>query len=54
MKRILDFRLRPDIRKLEEGDLDGAATEKNRLEEKQRETRKARKASSSKKDWKPR
>lgn len=49
-----DSRLRPDIRKLEEGDVDGAAAEKNRLEEKQRETRKARKASSSKKDWKPR
>lgn len=35
-----DSRLRPDIRKLEQGDLDGAAAEKTRLEEKQRETRK--------------
>ncbi|XP_055935994.1 oxysterol-binding protein-related protein 1-like [Argiope bruennichi] len=46
MKEILpptDSRLRPDIRKLEEGDIDGAAFEKNRLEEKQRETRKIRK-----------
>lgn len=39
-----DSRLRPDIRKLENGDLDGAIAEKNRLEEKQREARKARKA----------
>ena len=38
-----DCRLRPDIRKLENGDLDGAATEKQRLEEKQREVRKNRK-----------
>ncbi|XP_032690019.1 oxysterol-binding protein-related protein 2 [Odontomachus brunneus] len=38
-----DSRLRPDIRKLETGDQDGAATEKIRLEEKQRDTRKARK-----------
>lgn len=38
-----DSRLRPDIRKLEEGDVDGAAFEKNRLEEKQREARKFRK-----------
>jgi len=35
--------LRPDIRKLEEGDIDGAAFEKNRLEEKQREVRKQKK-----------
>ncbi|XP_052872436.1 oxysterol-binding protein-related protein 2 isoform X1 [Anopheles cruzii] len=35
-----DSRLRPDIRKLEQGDLDGAAAEKTRLEEKQRESRK--------------
>lgn len=39
-----DSRLRPDIRKLEEGDIDGAIAEKNRLEEKQRDARKARKA----------
>ncbi|XP_054723280.1 oxysterol-binding protein-related protein 2-like isoform X1 [Uloborus diversus] len=46
MKSVLpptDSRLRPDIRKLEEGDVDGAAFEKNRLEEKQREARKIRK-----------
>lgn len=35
-----DSRLRPDIRKLEQGDMDGAAAEKTRLEEKQRENRK--------------
>lgn len=50
-----DSRLRPDVRCLENGDLDGAVAEKTRLEEKQRETRKARK---SKKggvdDWQPR
>ncbi|ROT63114.1 putative oxysterol-binding protein 1A [Penaeus vannamei] len=34
------------------GDIDGAANEKNRLEEKQREARKARKK--GKEDWKPR
>ncbi|KAH0945648.1 hypothetical protein HN011_006237 [Eciton burchellii] len=38
-----DSRLRPDIRKLETGDQDGAASEKIRLEEKQRDSRKARK-----------
>lgn len=38
-----DSRLRPDIRKLETGDQDGAASEKARLEEKQRNSRKARK-----------
>ncbi|XP_020287365.1 oxysterol-binding protein-related protein 2 [Pseudomyrmex gracilis] len=46
MKKMLcptDSRLRPDIRKLEMGDQDGAASEKARLEEKQRDTRKARK-----------
>ena len=42
-----DSRLRPDIRKLEEGDLDGAAAEKNRLEEKQRDSRKSRKKGKS-------
>ncbi|KAG1706624.1 Oxysterol-binding protein-related protein 2 [Nymphon striatum] len=49
-----DSRLRPDIRKLEEGDIDGAAAEKNRLEEKQREARKLRKKLKTYKDWKPR
>jgi len=38
-----DSRLRPDIRKLENGDQDGAASEKARLEEKQRDSRKSRK-----------
>ncbi|CAH1400192.1 unnamed protein product [Nezara viridula] len=47
-----DCRLRPDIRKLENGDLDGAAAEKTRLEEKQRDARKARKG--KKNEWKPR
>ncbi|KAJ8979884.1 hypothetical protein NQ317_017507 [Molorchus minor] len=47
-----DSRLRPDIRKLEQGDIDGAAIEKNRLEEKQRDANKYRK---NKKitEWKP-
>ncbi|XP_034946914.1 oxysterol-binding protein-related protein 2 [Chelonus insularis] len=38
-----DSRLRPDIRKLEMGDPDGAASEKIRLEEKQRDSRKLKK-----------
>ncbi|ELU10803.1 hypothetical protein CAPTEDRAFT_156226 [Capitella teleta] len=46
-----DSRLRPDIRRMEEGDIDGAAIEKNRLEEKQRAVRKERKKSKS--EWKP-
>lgn len=46
-----DSRLRPDVRKLESGDLDGAAAEKTRLEEKQRDTRKAMKA--RKEEWEP-
>lgn len=49
-----DSRLRPDIRKLEEGDIDGAIAEKTRLEEKQREARKARKAKKGGDDWQPR
>lgn len=50
-----DSRLRPDIRKLEEGDMDGAIAEKNRLEDKQRETRRVRKAKSKGvDDWQPR
>uniref|UniRef100_A0A1B6J4L6 Oxysterol-binding protein n=2 Tax=Homalodisca liturata TaxID=320908 RepID=A0A1B6J4L6_9HEMI len=48
-----DCRLRPDIRKLEQGDLDGAASEKTRLEEKQREARKARKNKKGQ-EWIPR
>lgn len=47
-----DSRLRPDIRKLEAGDIDGAAAEKTRLEEKQRETKKLKK--SKKENWGPR
>lgn len=39
-----DSRLRPDIRKLESGDIDGAALEKTRLEEKQRDARKSKKS----------
>ena len=39
-----DSRLRPDIRLMEQGDVDGAAKQKTRLEEKQRDSRKARKA----------
>lgn len=46
-----DSRLRPDIRKLELGDIDGAAAEKTRLEDKQRDSRKAMK--SRKEEWKP-
>lgn len=48
-----DSRLRPDIRKLEQGDIDGAAIEKTRLEEKQRDANKLRK---NKKgiEWTPR
>lgn len=48
-----DSRLRPDIRKLETGDHDGAGTEKARLEEKQRENRKSRKHKKSQ-EWTPR
>ncbi|XP_076361791.1 oxysterol-binding protein-related protein 2-like [Tachypleus tridentatus] len=55
MKQLLpptDSRLRPDIQKLELGDIDGAAYEKNRLEEKQRDARKQRKK--HKIMWEPR
>lgn len=49
-----DSRLRPDIRKLENGNIDGAILEKNRLEEKQRETRKGRKTKNGGvDDWHP-
>lgn len=48
-----DSRLRPDIRKLEQGDIDGAAIEKTRLEEKQRDANKVRKNKKST-DWAPR
>lgn len=49
-----DSRLRPDVRCLENGHLEGAVTEKTRLEEKQRETRKARKSKKGGDDWQPR
>lgn len=45
-----DSRLRPDIRKLEQGDIDGAAIEKTRLEEKQRDACKQRKSKKAT-DW---
>lgn len=48
-----DSRLRPDIRKLEMGDIDGAVVEKTRLEEKQRDASKTRKGKKSN-DWVPR
>lgn len=48
-----DSRLRPDIRKLEAGDIDGAATEKTRLEEKQRDAKKTKKGKKTD-DWSPR
>lgn len=48
-----DSRLRPDIRKLEQGDIDGAAIEKTRLEEKQRDANKQRKSKKAS-EWTPR
>lgn len=56
MDKILcptDSRLRPDIRKLEQGDIDGAAIEKTRLEEKQRDANKHRKSKHAE-QWSPR
>ncbi|CAF1192070.1 unnamed protein product, partial [Rotaria sp. Silwood1] len=47
-----DARFRPDIRKMEEGDIDLAGEEKNRLEEKQRETRRA--MEKQREEWQPR
>lgn len=49
-----DSRFRPDIRKLEDGDMEGAIIEKSRLEEKQREMRKARKNKKGEDEWQPR
>ncbi|XP_018330355.1 oxysterol-binding protein-related protein 1 isoform X2 [Agrilus planipennis] len=49
-----DSRLRPDIRKLEQGDIDGAAVEKTRLENKQREANKLRKGKRAGMEWTPR
>ena len=47
-----DARFRPDIRKMEEGDIDLAGQEKNRLEEKQRATRQL--MEKRREDWQPR
>ncbi|XP_053570959.1 LOW QUALITY PROTEIN: oxysterol-binding protein-related protein 1 [Bombina bombina] len=47
-----DCRLRPDIRAMENGDIDSASEEKKRLEEKQRAARKNRSKSDA--DWKTR
>ncbi|CAF0837403.1 unnamed protein product [Adineta steineri] len=47
-----DSRFRPDIRKMEEGNIDVAGQEKDRLEEKQREQRKA--MEKRKEEWQPR
>lgn len=52
-----DSRLRPDIRMLEAGDIDGAAAEKTRLEEKQRDAKKTKKSKKDDKvvdEWKAR
>ncbi len=46
-----DCRHRPDIRALEDGDLDLAVNEKDRLEQKQREYRKPFKNSKKESDW---
>jgi hypothetical protein len=47
-----DSRFRPDIRKMEEGDIDLAGQEKNRLEEKQREARRI--MEKNREEWQPR
>jgi hypothetical protein len=47
-----DTRLRPDQRAMEDGEYDFAATEKNRVEEKQRDTRREREANGL--EFKPR
>ncbi|XP_006639683.1 oxysterol-binding protein-related protein 2b [Lepisosteus oculatus] len=55
MDRILpltDCRLRPDIRAMENGDMEVASREKERLEEKQRAARKER--AKSEEEWSPR
>ncbi|XP_055273051.1 oxysterol-binding protein-related protein 1 isoform X1 [Moschus berezovskii] len=55
MERVIpktDCRLRPDIRAMENGEIDQASEEKKRLEEKQRAARKNR--SKSEEDWKTR
>ncbi|XP_063155265.1 oxysterol-binding protein-related protein 1 isoform X2 [Candoia aspera] len=55
MERVIpktDCRLRPDVRAMENGEIDVASEEKKRLEEKQRAARKNR--SKSEEDWKTR
>lgn len=47
-----DTRLRPDQRAMEDGEYDLAATEKNRVEEKQRAARRVRESAGD--EWKPR
>lgn len=47
-----DARFRPDIRKMEEGDINVAGQEKDRLEEKQRIAR--RNMEKRREDWQPR
>ncbi len=47
-----DSRFRPDIRKMEEGDIDQAGQEKNRLEEKQRLARQT--MEKRREEWQPR
>lgn len=47
-----DSRLRPDIRRMEEGDINAASQEKDRLEEKQRAAR--RSLEKRREDWQPR
>lgn len=47
-----DSRLRPDVRRLEAGDIDAAAAEKTRLEDKQRAARKLLKKNAD--PWQPR
>ena len=47
-----DSRFRPDIRIMEEGDIDRAGDEKTRLEEKQRQVRQA--MEKRKEHWQPR
>jgi hypothetical protein len=47
-----DSRFRPDIRKMEEGDINLAGQEKDRLEEKQRATKRA--MEKRREEWQPR
>lgn len=47
-----DSRFRPDIRKMEEGNIDAAGQEKDRLEEKQRAARRV--LEKRREDWQPR